>query len=94
MTPAEVIALMQTSRDENEWNNNYDEVCKRGITGGRWWDIMMMSGIADKIRKGWIKTSVSGLLADIMPHPPGEIRVMELLPPTEAEIAEIKARKQ
>ena len=94
MTRAEVIALMQTSRDENEWNQNYDKVRESGFGGNLWWETIMMSGIADRIRKGWLKTAVKGLLADITPHFPGEIVNVELLPPDEAEIEEQQNAKR
>jgi hypothetical protein len=87
MTRAEVIALMQTSRDENEWNQNYDKVCESGFPGNLWWETMMMSGIADRIRRGWLSTAAKGLLADLTPNfAPGSVRTIELLPPTEDEI--------
>jgi len=89
MSPAEVIAYMQTSRNEEEWNKNYDEVCKRGINGN-WWEIMMMSGIANKIRQGWLGLMAKGLLKDLTP---GYVNNIELLPPDEAEIEAIKAER-
>ena len=92
MNRQEVIALMQTSRDENEWNANCDTV-KKNCYGypSFWYEAIMLSGIANKVRNSWMSTAVRGNLADIMPaEVAGSVQSIEPLPPTDEEIAEIK----
>jgi hypothetical protein len=92
MERQEVIALMQTSRNETEWNANCDTVKKN--CGGYpqfWYEAIMLSGIANKVRNGWLSTAVRGNLVDIMPQQTGSVQKIELLPPTDTEIAEIRA---
>jgi len=90
MTRQEVVALMQSSRDEKEWNDNCDAVKKQGGYPGFWFEAIMLSGLADKVRKSWMSTAVRGNLTELMPEVQGSIKVMELLPPDEQEIAEIR----
>jgi len=94
MNRQEVIALMQTSRDENEWNNNADTVKKKcGGYPNFWYEAIMLSGIANKVRNSWMSTAVRGNLSDIMPAGSGNSMSIELLPPTDEEIAEIKRNR-
>jgi len=90
ITPQEIIAIMQTSENSEQWNANYDEICSRGGGGKLWWKTIMMSGIANQIQSRWISTGMSGLLSDVMPKSNSGVVTIELHPPTDEEIAEIK----
>lgn len=56
MTEQEVIDLMETSKSEQEWNDNCDEV-KRRCNGypSFWYGTMIMSGRLTriKLKNGW-----------------------------------------
>lgn len=84
MTEAQVVALMQSSKNEDEWNANCDTVKKHfGGYPKFWFPAIMMSGLAHAVRNSWIETGVRGLLPK--DDTPG-FKTVELLPPTPEEI--------
>lgn len=96
MDRQEVIALMQTSRNENEWNINCDTVKKNcGGYPSFWFEALMLSGIARKIQNSWMSTAAKVDLSDVFGVKKNSF---ELLPPSDQEIAEmlreIEVRKQ
>ena len=55
MTDSEVIALMQSSKSEAEWNRNADKV-KAAFGGSHpefWYRAIILSGIAAATRQSW-----------------------------------------
>jgi hypothetical protein len=93
MSREEVIALMQTSRNEKEWNENYDLMVKNcGGPPHFWFETIMLSGIANKIQNSWISTAVRGNLAGLMPEILG-VTSHHLAPPTDEEIAKIRLKQ-
>ena len=54
MTEQDVVNLMKSSKDENEWNENCDKV--KVAFGGYpsfWWSAIKTSGLADETRACW-----------------------------------------
>jgi hypothetical protein len=50
MTREEVIALMESSTSETEWNDNCDKV--KSACGGYpdyWWEAIMQSGLSQRV---------------------------------------------
>lgn len=90
MTQEEVVSLMQSSRNEIEWNNNADKV-KRQCGGYPrfWFESIMLSGVANNVRNSWISTAIRGNLSEKMPENDSYLEI-ELLPPNEKQIAEIR----
>jgi hypothetical protein len=55
MSGKEVIALLETSKCEKEWNFNCNKV-KESFGGrypGFWYEVVIMSGLAYKVSKRW-----------------------------------------
>jgi hypothetical protein len=56
MNKDEVIALMSTSKSEEEWNNNCDEVKRRcGGYPSFWYSTIVISGLMAQITAGFNK---------------------------------------
>lgn len=54
MTEAEVVALMESSQSEKEWNSNCDKV--KEACGGYpdfWYSAIVRSGLAGRKISGW-----------------------------------------
>jgi hypothetical protein len=59
MTEQEVVALMTSSRSEDEWDANCDEV-KRRCDGypGFWFGAVILSGLARRVSATWSRSQV------------------------------------
>lgn len=93
MNREQVVTLMESSRNENEWDNNADTVKKEcGGYPAYWWEAIMMSGLAHRVKQSWFSTAVK-----VLPKPNPEIvdgmAVFTLEPPTPEEIAEIRSKQ-
>ena len=55
MTEQEVIDLMSSSRNEDEWNKNCDEVKSKfnGDYPSFWYYSIILSGVLNRTRAGW-----------------------------------------
>ena len=95
MSEQEVVALMKSSRNEDEWNNNIDKM--EEACGGYphfWLNAIILSGVADKVRKSWMQTAIRGNLAALMPEVESSfMKTVHLLPPDEEEIARMKEQR-
>ena len=54
-TKEQLINVMKSSKNEQEWNDNYDRI-KRSAAFKYWWETIMMSGIAHQIQQGWARS--------------------------------------
>ena len=54
MTEQEVVTLMQSSKNETEWNANCDHV-KRTCNGypSFWFNAILISGVMERNKKQW-----------------------------------------
>jgi len=54
MSKEEVVALMESSRNEDEWNANCDTV-KRKCNGypSFWFQTIIVSGLAGRVQSSW-----------------------------------------
>lgn len=53
----QVVALMESSKSEAEWNVNRDKV--KAACGGYptfWYDAIIQSGLASRVAAGWLKS--------------------------------------
>lgn len=92
MTEPEVVALMESSKSEREWNDNCDKVKAACFGYPRfWYEAIMLSGLAHRVRQSWVTTAARNLLPK-SPEPVGGVTVFELLPPTPEEIEEIRKK--
>ncbi len=59
MNEAQVVALMETSKSEAEWNANCDKV-KKACDGypSFWYEAVIASGRAARLRDTWKKTAI------------------------------------
>jgi len=57
MTKNQVIAMMRDTKSEEEWNANVEKVktCFNGKLPPFWMAEIIMSGIAEKAMKSWLK---------------------------------------
>lgn len=94
MTEPEVVALMESSSNEQEWNDNADKIkATFGGYPGFWWSAIMLSGIANRVQKSWISTTVEGLLDPLMKEDKNApFTSIKLMPPDEQEIEQIKRK--
>lgn len=54
MTQAEVVALMKSSKSEDEWNANCDKVKKAcGGYPGFWYSAIILSGLLNQVQSNW-----------------------------------------
>lgn len=59
MTQNEVVALMESSNSEKEWDDNCDKVKRAFATGGRpgypgfWFAAILASGVASRTSSKW-----------------------------------------
>lgn len=97
-TAEEVIALLSTTKNEDEWNKACDQI-KAEFHGypGFWWEKIMMSGLATKIQNSWMSTAVRGNLValnDPLDDQLGYVTSIKMLPPSQEEIDEWNSRKK
>lgn len=61
MSKEEVIALMESSKSEAEWNANCDKVKKEFAGYPSWWfDTIITSGIKNEVQVGWLLRELIG----------------------------------
>ncbi len=72
MTPAEVIALMETSQSEREWRKNCNEVKRRcgGDYPDFWYEEILASGVGEQIMNRWGGTTKIRVHRGPLPEPP------------------------
>jgi hypothetical protein len=54
MTREQVVALMESSKSETDWNDNCDKV--KAACGGYpdfWWEAIKMSGLSARVTASW-----------------------------------------
>lgn len=92
MNQDQVVALMSSSRNSEDWNANADEVKRKcGGYPSFWYSAIMMSGLAHRVQQSWVETAASGILPKSNPHETADgVMVFTLNPPTPDEIAEIR----
>lgn len=90
----DVVALMESSQNETEWNDNCDAV-KRAFGGypNWWYEAIMMSGVGHRVQQSWIGTAMKGNLDEFKTED-DTIKTIELLPPTPLEIELIRKAQQ
>lgn len=84
MNQQQVVDLMASSRNSEEWNANADAV-KEACGGypGFWYSAIMLSGLGHRVQQSWLETAVKVL-------PQNNVNSYTLNPPTPEEIEEIR----
>ena len=89
MTEQQVIELMMSSKNSEEWNDNADKV--KSSCGGYpsfWFNAIMMSGLAHQIQSSWSKPTeewANELSNDLFPKS-GDVKTIRIYPLTPDEI--------
>lgn len=88
MNQDQVVALMSSSRNSEDWNANADEVKRKcGGYPSFWYSAIMMSGLAHRVQQSWVETAVA--LPDSLKQNQDD-NTITLYPPTPDEIERIR----
>lgn len=86
-TEEQLINLMKSCKNEQEWNDNWDRI---RCTPARkyWWSAIMMSGLAHQIQSSWTKSGSewTDTVSNDLFGNTGPVNVIHLKPPTPDDI--------